>query len=317
WFVNLDESTQGLFVGLGITLAATGPVLLGVGTLLVQIPKLVTGFQLLKTTMLPLLGPAGVLALLAVGLYAVWTAMDVGRRSREEMSRQFDTLIGKMQTYRQQLVITSEAEREAAIQSLERQRVALGNILNVTRSRLQQELAFVREYEQKSFLGQIVSGDSLAADAAMRSARELERQVAELERQVAAVDQQLAQVRTLTITPVVEPPPPGSFDIPEDGEVRNVEVVVTVRSATTAEELFGALLGEGTAVTRAVARLGGRPEQVLEGLQRRAELFEAAMQRAWEIPDLTADQFDYLVRRGAELAESAEAFEHAMSMSRM
>src|SRR5690606_23540030 len=75
----------------------------------------------------------------------------------------------------------------------------------------------------------------------------------------------------------------------------------------------------GRALTgqRAEELAGGSAELLLESMQRRAELFEAAMQRAWEIPDLTADQFDYLVRRAEELAATAEALEHAIGMSRM
>ncbi|HEX6940491.1 MAG TPA: hypothetical protein VF158_13835, partial [Longimicrobiales bacterium] len=181
WFNDLPQPIQTAVTGLAAFGASGATLLTTAAGLKVALVALGPAFAGVRAAMLPMLGPAGVLALLAVGLYAVWTAMDVGRRSREEMGRQFDSLIGKMQTYRQQLVITSEAEREAAIQSLERQRAALSNILAATRAQLQRELDFVREYEQRSFLGQIVSGDSLAAEAAMRNARELERQVAELE----------------------------------------------------------------------------------------------------------------------------------------
>src|SRR5690606_33793118 len=284
----------------------------------------VAGWQLIRTTLLPFLGTAGILGALALGFYAVWRAMDTGRAVRLAMAQEFDTLIGKMANYRNALVITSEAERQASVQSLERQQAALQNILRVTEAQLAKEEAFVRQYEGRSFLGQVFSGDSFAADDAARNAQELRRQVEAVRQELTAVEQQLALARTWVIVPEIEIPDPtetgegyDAFGIPEDGTTRNVEVVVTVRTAQTAGELFGALAGEGTAVTRAAARLGGSPELLLESMQRRAELFEAAMQRAWEIPDLTADQFDYLVRRAEELAATAEALEHAIGMSRM
>src|SRR5690606_14722451 len=115
-----------------------------------------------------------------------------------------------------------------------------------------------------------------------------------IQSEISAIDTQLGQVRTMEITPNVTVPDPldtgagyDSLGLPEDGSTREIEIVVTVRNAESAQELFDALAGEGTAVNRAVNRLGATPELILEGMQRRAELFEQAMARAWEIPNVT------------------------------
>src|SRR5690606_35147399 len=198
--------TAGLVIG-GVA-AAAGPLLIVVGNLITSIPKFVAGWQLLRTAMLPFLGTAGILGALALGFYAVWRAMDTGRAARLAMAQQFDTLIGKMANYRNALVITSEAERQAAVQSLERQQAALQNILRVTEAQLAQEEAFVRQYEERSFLGQVFSGHSLAADDAARNAQELRRQVEAVRQELTAVEQQLALARTWVIVPEIEIPDP-------------------------------------------------------------------------------------------------------------
>src|SRR5690606_24684787 len=124
---------------------------------------------------------------------------------------------------------------------------------------LQMQQAYVRSLEadviafaNKGFFGQLFSFGE--ANVNIDALEKAEADLRAVRRELDAIDTQIGQVRVMEITPNVTPPPPGSFDIPEDGEVRNVEVVVTVRSATTSDELFGALLGERTAVNRAVAR---------------------------------------------------------------
>lgn len=91
WFVNLDESTQGLFVGLGIALAAGGPLLVGVGTLLVQLPRLTAAFQALRTSLALLAGPGGAIALGVAAVISLTMAM-AGREGEKKGS-----LLGAME----------------------------------------------------------------------------------------------------------------------------------------------------------------------------------------------------------------------------
>lgn len=214
WFVNLDEATQGLFVGLGVTLAATGPVLVGVGTLLQQLPRLVRAFQLLRTTLLPFLGPLGILAGAVAGYIALSNAMDAGREPREKAQESFDNLIERMQTYRQELVITSEAERQEAIEALNRQR----RVLEVT---IANQQAFVRSVEadviafaNKGFFGQLFSFGE--ANVNLRTLEQAEQHLDALQGQLAAVDGSIERIASLEI------PGPKS-DVPAlTGQVREL-----------------------------------------------------------------------------------------------
>jgi tape measure domain-containing protein len=70
-FVNLSPSTQKLIVGLGLAAAATGPVLVAVGTLGAALPALTAGFAALGVTSVAALGPIGI----AAGAIAVAAAL--------------------------------------------------------------------------------------------------------------------------------------------------------------------------------------------------------------------------------------------------
>ncbi|MBJ6145743.1 tape measure protein [Hymenobacter sp. BT559] len=61
-FANLNPSTQKLIVGLGLAAAATGPVLVAVGTLGAALPALTAGFATLGITSAAALGPVGIAA---------------------------------------------------------------------------------------------------------------------------------------------------------------------------------------------------------------------------------------------------------------
>src|SRR5690606_1204770 len=96
--------TAGLVIG-GVA-AAAGPLLLVVGNLITNIPKLIAGWQLLRTAMLPFLGPVGILAGAVAGYIALNEAMNAGRAERAQASADFRDLVGTMGAYRDQLVIT-------------------------------------------------------------------------------------------------------------------------------------------------------------------------------------------------------------------
>lgn len=197
WFVKLDESTQGLFVGLGIALAATGPLLVGIGTLLVQLPRLVAAFRLLRTTMLPLAGPLGILAAAAAGYVALSNAIDAGKEPRRRAQESFEALIDRMASYRSELVITSEAERTAAVEALNRQR----RVLEVT---IQNQEAFIRSVEadviafaNKGFFGQLLSFG--AANVDLKALEQAEEHLKGLRREFDAIDTSIETISQMVI----------------------------------------------------------------------------------------------------------------------
>lgn len=197
WFVNLDDSTQDLFVGLGIALAAAGPVLVGLGTLLVQLPRITAAFTLLRGALLPLAGPLGLLAGVAAG--AVWlnSALDAGREPRRLAQESFDSLVQQMATYRSELVITSEAERLAAVEALNRQR----RVLEVT---IQNQEAFIRSVEadviafaNKGFFGQLFSFGE--ANVNIKTLEQAEEHLKGLRGELTAIDSSIENIATMVI----------------------------------------------------------------------------------------------------------------------
>lgn len=197
WWNGLDDSTKRLFATLTGTAAATGPILTFTGTMVTQLPKMAAGFTLVRTSLAPLAGPAGILAGAALGYIALNDAMNAGEDTRRRAQDSFDSLIGRMQSYRSELSITSEAERTAAQEALERQR----RVLEVT---LQNQEAFVRSVEadvvafaNKGFFGQLFGFGE--ANVNLNTLDQAEGQLATLRRELAAIDTQLEEVASFEI----------------------------------------------------------------------------------------------------------------------
>jgi len=95
-FANLSPSTQKLIVGLGLAAAATGPVLVAVGTLGAALPALTAGFSALGITSAAALGPVGIAAAaVAVGAALImdnWDALTAYFSSSGEGGRVFSDL---------------------------------------------------------------------------------------------------------------------------------------------------------------------------------------------------------------------------------
>jgi len=95
-FANLSPSTQKLIVGLGLAAAATGPVLVAVGTLGAALPALTAGFATLGITAAGALGPVGIAAAaVAVGAALImdnWDALTAYFSSSGEGGRVFSDL---------------------------------------------------------------------------------------------------------------------------------------------------------------------------------------------------------------------------------
>jgi hypothetical protein len=99
WFQTLAGWQQSVLGGLTIALAAAGPILMGIGALIVQVPKLVAAFTTLRTVMLAFTGPVG-LFMLAAGGVAFLVAKLVGRNSFETS---VDTAVTKASELSQRL----------------------------------------------------------------------------------------------------------------------------------------------------------------------------------------------------------------------
>lgn len=83
----------------------------------------------------------------------------------------------------------------------------------------------------------------------------------------------------------------------------------TVRTAGTAQELFDAIAESGTVLDQRVDALGGTAELRLAGLEQKAELFRTALARAFDLEDLTAEQFNYIETRLEDLTTEAQNLE--------
>jgi tape measure domain-containing protein len=95
-FANLTPGTQKLIVGLGLAAAATGPILVAVGTLGAALPVLTAGFGVLGITAAGALGPVGIAAA-AVGVAAAliidnWDGLTAYFSSSGEGGRVFSDL---------------------------------------------------------------------------------------------------------------------------------------------------------------------------------------------------------------------------------
>lgn len=307
WFVNLDESTQSTLVTIGTLAAAIGPLTLAFGGLLTvigKIPAALTavraGMTLLRTTMLPFLGPAGILIGAALAYTALSNAFDAGRSAREQAQASFDALVGRMESYRQALNITSEAERQAAEENLARQR----RVLEVT---IQHQQAFVRALEadviafaNKGFFGQLFSFGE--ANVNLNALDQAEGQLRGLLRELGQIDTTLEEVRAWT---------PGSTSPSLPAPVVSGGTVslpgLPPEAIKTVETVFSEL-GEAGArsvaeTTRLIAAGLDEAEATEADLRRRIGLLsstQATLLRDF-YDEVTDAQLGYLIQRQREL----------------
>jgi hypothetical protein len=102
WFDDLDPRIQGLIGTLTLVAVAAGPVLTAVGTMLRLLPTLIAGLGALKGALAVLVGPAGLLALLAtalgVTLYRAWVKHNTAVERGIEQVDAARTAIGESTT---------------------------------------------------------------------------------------------------------------------------------------------------------------------------------------------------------------------------
>lgn len=112
WFVELDESTQNLFVGLGVTLASAGPLMIGLGTLSRLLPVIAEGFGKVRIALSFLTGPVGLFLLAAAAVTGLMialngpgdsltTALDAAKQAlagedKDSVTAALDTVISKV-----------------------------------------------------------------------------------------------------------------------------------------------------------------------------------------------------------------------------
>lgn len=141
WFTNLDEGTQKLIINTGLFAAALGPLALGLGQVIIMAGRLQVAMTLLGTLgIAPLIGTAGLLAALGIGTGAL-----IGTLITQKT--QIDGLVDAYATYRGELRITSEAERQAAIDRLETMKremqTKLANLKELAESQRQSVQGFI------------------------------------------------------------------------------------------------------------------------------------------------------------------------------
>ena len=198
-FAELDDGTKRLIVTTALLLAGIGPVLTVTGRLISATGFLITNFTRIVGAVRLLGGPVGIFATAAVAYVKLNDALDAGRETRERTQANFEGMVLRMQEYRNELAVTSEAERSAALEALERQR----RVLEVT---LQNQQAFfnavqadVVAFANKGFFGQLFSFG--AANVDLRLLDQLEDQIGTLQREIAAVNTEINRVTDLDLTP--------------------------------------------------------------------------------------------------------------------
>ena len=184
WFTNLNDSTQNtILVVTGLT-AAAGPALVVLGTMVRLAANLRAGFMALRTAMLFFTGPVGLFALAAGGAVALVAAFDGARRSAISLN---NTLVGYINT----LDITSEAEREAALETVRAERAKL----EAVRQSVHERIAMVHAIQQlagdvsagpgsiiASIIG--VAAERFSVEPALDALRDAEANLEELERAI-------------------------------------------------------------------------------------------------------------------------------------
>ena len=208
-FAALDEGTKQNIMRAGLFLAAIGPITVAVGKTVTAIGGLIRAYGFLRTTMLPFLGPAGIFAAAVAGYFALNRAMDAGRESRAVAQQSFESMVLRMQEYRGELVVTSEAERQAAVEALERQRRVLEITLQNQQAFFNAVQADVVAFANKGFFGQLFSFG--AANVDLATLDQLEGQIATLERELSTVNSEIGRVTSLDLTPVNR----GLADLPD------------------------------------------------------------------------------------------------------
>lgn len=212
--------------------AATGVTALGLGVVSVTtaigvlrpaLAGLGVQWATLRATMLPFLGPAGILLGAAAGYYALNSAMDAGKSARQESEESFNTLIGKMESYRSGLQITSEAERTRAIEGLERQKEFLSKSIEIQESYISGLEESIVDFADDPWWQQLFSFGGVNVDIA--SLEQANKQLGELRGQVEAVDTSISTTKEIKIE--VDPPAGGSEDDPFKGVSASADTTTT------------------------------------------------------------------------------------------
>lgn len=115
---DLPGPAQTAIVVLAGIAAAGGPVILFAGQLLTAIPKITTALAGLRTASLGFLGAGGILALLGVGVAVFTQRLIEANPALTAQKDAIEALKDEYAEYRGELVITSDAERAAAIDRL-------------------------------------------------------------------------------------------------------------------------------------------------------------------------------------------------------
>lgn len=150
WIDSLDARTKQWIVTIGAGLAATGPVLVGLGSLARIIPTIVTATRALVTVLTALTGPAGLLALLGAGIAALVLHLTSGPDPLDAaIAKVNDALTAKDQpalvTALQEVIDKVDGPLKTALQGLRDDLVATGDTTETQTRRIAHLLAHQEE----------------------------------------------------------------------------------------------------------------------------------------------------------------------------
>ena len=305
-FSELDDGTKRLITTTALLLAGVGPLLTITGKLITATGFLITNFGRIVTVGRLLGGPLGILAGAAAGYKILNDALDAGRQSREAAQASFEAMILRMQEYRNELAVTSEAERNAAVEALNRQRRVLEITLQNQEAFFNAVLADVVAFADKGFFGQLFSFG--AANVDLQLLDQLEGQIASLRREISGIDSEIERVTNLTFEPR-----PGLVDLDEIGlgelglpelDPGQIDTGAFEDSVLeTVQDVFDRLGALGAQSIRRTTRLidagADEAEALIRDSQTRIALLTAAQDTLLEdfYDEVTDAQLAYLQRR--------------------
>lgn len=135
----------------GALAAATGPLLIGLGSVVRMLPALRTGFVLVRAAMLPFLGPAGLVVAMAAVLGTLAKRYVESDATLQTHKGWIDEVAGTYETYRAQIYATTDAERQGAIDRLATIRTEMQERLTLVQALADQQKSSVQKFLDSPF----------------------------------------------------------------------------------------------------------------------------------------------------------------------
>lgn len=279
---DMDDGQKKNVVTLALVAGATGPVITTIGKLISTGAQLKAFWMAHNAAMLPLLGPAGILLGVVGGLYAVYSAMDAGKAVRAEQKANFDALLGSMQDYRDGLTTTTEAERQAAENSLRIQKEKLLKFIEIQEAFIASLTKQVKSDEARPWFQRMFTG--MAEDETWKWIQDGQDELKKLKDELSQTDTQLQTTIDLKGTLPTGAPTGDGGNVPLPTGTDGTST--SKASAESAKRTWRDVANETSAAVNAADRAAER-------YTKQADITAALQEKA----DAAARGYDELVRR--------------------